>query len=46
MKSGKIVKYLNGDKYIFIGGKAVVPGIRHLGQPVTVTIKEFNELKE
>ena len=43
-KPTKVVKYYAGEKYTFVGGKALVPGMSRSGKPVTVTLKEFKEL--
>jgi len=38
----------DGELYKFINGVAVVPGMRSktTGQPVTITLKEFHELRK
>ena len=43
-----VVKYCEGDKYIFIGGVAKVPNMWHKGfnLPYTITLKEFKEIME
>lgn len=40
------VKKKDGDEeYIFVGGRAEIPGMLFKGKPMTVTLKEFNELR-
>lgn len=43
-KPSKITKYdASGERYVFIGGKAKVPGFKLSGKPVFITMKEFKE---
>jgi hypothetical protein len=42
-KPAKKRKYYAGELYIFVGGKAKIPGFR--GKHCTITLKEFNEFK-
>ncbi len=44
MKLAKITKHHGGDKYIFIGQKAIVPNMRIAGKIVEITMKEFKEI--
>ena len=39
-----IAKWHGGEKYIFIGARAEVPGFRLAGEKVFVTLKEFQKL--
>jgi len=36
----------DGELYKFVNGVAVVPGMRRLGKPVTITLREFHELRK
>jgi len=39
-----VYKWDNNERYIFKNGVAVVPGIKFKGKPMTITLKEFNEM--
>lgn len=38
-----LIKYQGKDKYIFINGLAVVPGIKIKGEKVLIGLKDFNK---
>jgi hypothetical protein len=45
-RTRNIIKTYDGERYLFKNGIAVVPGCRFQGKPMTITIKEFNELSQ
>jgi len=45
LKLKKVIKFDCGEKFTFIRGKAIIPGMRLFGCPVIITLKEFNELR-
>ena len=36
----------DGETYIFKNGIAKVPGVKFKGKPMTITLKEFDELTQ
>lgn len=43
IKQKVIVKYDNGEKYVFRNKDAIVPGYFCKGQPVKISLKDFLE---
>ena len=46
VKLKPVIKTDGNDVYKFINGVAVVPGVHFKKQPMLITLREFNELKQ
>jgi hypothetical protein len=46
MNTRNIIKTYDGEKYFFRNMRAKVPGCYFQGKPMTITLKEFNELSQ